>query len=250
MTTSSTYSVSLGSLTKHRQPNWVIALEYAQHNSLSRFLLDNYGSAIVFQDRKALVADITIGLSMVHKAGFVWGDCKPDNVLIYQDSGDPTSFKAKLSDFELSVSGSSQAVRFRAFSEPWTAPEARNAPGILASKQAEIYFLGLLMWANYLGRQQFYGKLWESDDDVETDFDGIVSTAQIIALSASGHLANIVLSSLNPSFVSAISEVDRQSARDILCKCLAFEPSDRPSGGHVYKMLHVTDTLPLVDRFQ
>jgi serine/threonine protein kinase len=61
----------------HTQLSPVLALEYAQHNSLSRFLADDSGNTITFREKKKLISNVTGGIHHLHDADFVWGDCKP-----------------------------------------------------------------------------------------------------------------------------------------------------------------------------
>jgi serine/threonine protein kinase len=147
----------------HTQLSPVLALEYAQHNSLSRFLADDSGNSITFREKKKLISNVTGGVNHLHEANFVWGDCNPKNVLICQDPNDPTTFTAKISDFGLSVYCSSKSVRFCGFSIPWTSREARDAVGSSALKQSEMYSLGLVIWSILMHGQQFRKERWGSD---------------------------------------------------------------------------------------
>jgi serine/threonine protein kinase len=108
-------------------------------------LNDVTGNAITYPEQKMLITEIVEGLYYVHEAGILWGDCKPENVLICQDPDNPTSFRARLSDFGLAVFGPSEVARFRGSSKPWIAAEAEKVVGMTALRQAEIYALGLVI---------------------------------------------------------------------------------------------------------
>ena len=137
----------------------VLALEFAQHNSLAKFWLSN--DFMTLKEKRALCLDIGNGLNALHELGFIWGDCKPENVLICQDPSDPTAWKAKLNDFGATIFLPDQNVGFVAYSPPWIAPEAHSAKGSSALQTAEIYAYGMLFWAIHLDGLQFSRNLWK-----------------------------------------------------------------------------------------
>ena len=61
-------------------------LERGQHNVMAR-------------DRVDICNDVSAGLSAIHKAGFVHGDVKADNILVFESPGPGKQFLAKISDF-------------------------------------------------------------------------------------------------------------------------------------------------------
>jgi serine/threonine protein kinase len=146
----------------------VLALEYAQHNSLSAYWRSGH-PAFTFHEKVRLSIDIASALKSLHDMGIVWGDCKPDNVLLFQDPVDPMSWKAKLNDFGGSVSRQEASGGFVAFSAPWTAPEARGASSFSALCRAEVYAYGLLFWAIHLNGRQFSVELWGTQELVDAD---------------------------------------------------------------------------------
>jgi serine/threonine protein kinase len=80
-------------------------------------------------------SDIANGLDAIHEAGFLHGDLKPANVLIFREE---LRFVAKLADFGYSAKGSSQA----AVGTPgWQAPD--NESSILG----DCFSYGLLIWS-------------------------------------------------------------------------------------------------------
>lgn len=222
----------------HTQLCPVLALEYAQLNSLPRFLADDSENTITFREKKQLIANVTAGLDHLHEAGFVWGDCKSDNVLICQDPNKPTRFKAKISDFGLSVFCAANSVRFRGFSPPWTSREARDAVGGDALRRSEIYSLGLVIWSILMHGQQFQQENWCSDKSLEIESSGKVSDRQILALTERGDLQNIAITSFSSSHISRIAEVEIQFFTEILSTCLAKEPKFRSSAKSLHHMLN------------
>jgi ankyrin repeat protein len=216
----------------------VLALEYAQHNSLTRFLADNQVTALTWPEKKALVSDVTQGVHYVHELNFVWGDCKPENVLICQSHDDPTSFTAKISDFGLSVGGSSDVARFSGFSLPWISPEAKDAVGMSALRQSEIYSLGLVVWTILLDGQPFQLSNWCTERPFATDENGSVQSTEITALTASGELQDIATTSFRAASISRISDLEVQIFSDVLRCCLATQPAIRPSAKAMIQLLH------------
>lgn len=173
----------------------VLVLEYAQHNSLTKFLSSDASTPLGFQQKRAFCSDIANGMSCMHGAGFIWGDCKPENVLIFQDENDPTSLKAKISDFGCSVSHFTADTHFPGYSVPWTAPEARDCAGFQAMVKAEIYSYGMLVWAVALDGRQFKQEYWQEGD--ATGFGkGHASTARIEELKRENQLTEIAVASV------------------------------------------------------
>lgn len=67
----------------------MLALQYAQRNSLAKSFAANMTSSLTFEVKESLSMDIASGMSSLHEAGFVWGDAKPANVLIFQHDQKP-----------------------------------------------------------------------------------------------------------------------------------------------------------------
>jgi serine/threonine protein kinase/ankyrin repeat protein len=220
----------------HAQISPVLALEYAQHNSLTRFLSDN-ARTTTFREKRRLIQDVACGLSHIHGADFVWGDCKPDNVLICQHAYDRTSLTAKISDFGLSVAGTSDTVRFLGFSMPWISREARDAVGMTALRQSEMYSLGLVIWSILLSGKHFRRSRWTFDRSLETEQDGNVSSRQVFALTVAGELQTIACKSIESRMPSVISENEMQTFSTVLRESLSLHPHCRPSAKELYQAL-------------
>ncbi|KAH7066074.1 hypothetical protein BKA63DRAFT_453614 [Paraphoma chrysanthemicola] len=222
----------------HAQISPVLALEYAQHNSLAQFLMEKDNGAITWPEKKRLIGEIAEGIYHIHDAGFVWGDCKPENVLIAQSEDDPKSFSAKISDFGLSVYGGSEEAEFSGFSEPWISPEARTAVGMTALMQSEIYSMGLVFWAILLDGQPFQQSRWGPETQLVVDGDGFVTNADVMRLSKSGELRGIAIESFALAVSSSIPEIEIQFFGDILRRCLMIEPHTRPEARELNELLH------------
>ncbi|KAK0731951.1 kinase-like domain-containing protein [Lasiosphaeris hirsuta] len=103
----------------------VLVLEYAHLGSLQSLLSSSSPTAgrfLGFKQKQELGLDIARGMAHMHNLGMVWGDCKPDNVLLFPDESRVGGLKAKLSDFGACEPQPSASTTFRGMSRPWTAP--------------------------------------------------------------------------------------------------------------------------------
>lgn len=130
----------------------VLVLEYAHLGSLQSLLSSDQGQALGFQQKRELCLDIAQGMAHVHVMGMVWGDCKPNNVLLFPNEHRVGGLGAKLSDFGLCESQPDSGTRFCGISRPWAAPEAdpngvQAAGGFECLARAEIYSFGMVLWA-------------------------------------------------------------------------------------------------------
>lgn len=101
-----------------------------------------------------LAAQVLEGLAVVHGAGLVHGDLKPENVLV--DTGDDERLRARLTDFGLAPLGLGPAVtsRIRLIGTPaYLAPEAMDEVG--PTPAADLYGVGALLYELLAGRPPF-----------------------------------------------------------------------------------------------
>ncbi|KAE8370611.1 hypothetical protein BDV27DRAFT_35498 [Aspergillus caelatus] len=75
--------------------------------------------------------------------------------------------RAKLSDFGACITAPSPTSGFRGVSYPWTAPEAAAARGFDELAHAEMFSLGLVLWAIAMDGRQFDCKYWGRDPERE-----------------------------------------------------------------------------------
>ena len=212
---------------EYGQVSPVLALEYAQHNSLAKFLATSMTSSLTFEEKERLSMDIACGLSSIHEAGFIWGDAKPENVLIYQHDSDPMAIKAVISDFGLALDTTTCKQGFRGYSDPWTAPEARSAKGFDALKQAEIYSFGMLLWSVMLNGQQFETSVccnWLQKNGIDIESSSL-SPAMITALKMNGTILRLALSCIE-EFLS-VSHGERVWIFKLLNNTLTLQPKER-----------------------
>lgn len=124
-------------------PILIMELACANHPTLTDFL----DHPKPLQLRLELIRDVFEGISAIHTLSVVYGDIKPDNVLIFE-SQDAGRMVAKLSDFGFCQPAENYS--FEAGGTPyWNAPEClAGAPSTLKqyvkSNKRDIYAFGLL----------------------------------------------------------------------------------------------------------
>ena len=214
----------------------ILALEFAQLNSLPRFLKSIHNTPLTSSEKRKLTKDITCGLSAIHKAGFIWGDCKPENVLIFREESEGVGLRASLNDFGCSICLPNSQSRFIGFSEPWTAPEAHSVQGAEALRQAEIFSFGMLIWSLQMDGMQFHPKYWE--DQTESSLaSGQISQARIIAAKTNGEIGNVAVRSLKAHLGAhghskggpRISKLDLENIITTVEATMTHQPEDRIS---------------------
>jgi serine/threonine protein kinase len=114
--------------------NWnapfVLVFELA-FSDLEKFL-ECEGKNLPFLMRSLLCEDVAAGLDVIHDSGFVHGDLKPANVLLFHED---RRVVAKLADFGFA------AEKHAGGTAGWEAPEK------ISSREADRFSYGLLMWS-------------------------------------------------------------------------------------------------------
>ncbi len=154
---------------------------------------------------------IALGLDAVHEEGFVHRDLKPANVML-DGRG-----RAKITDFGLAVgTGEASGADAHAGTPAYQAPEQLAGEGV--SERTDIYAFGVLLQELLTGRRPFVGK---SRQDL---LDRQRTTLPVPP--------STVVPGVPP-------EVDQ-----ILLRCLAPNPADRPASAHaVWRALPGNDAL-------
>jgi serine/threonine protein kinase len=111
---------------------FVLVLELA-HEDLARALKRDDCPPDFMKMR--FCSDIAKGLEAIHEAGFVHGDLKPANILVFRKA---TGFVAKLADFGFSVNEKDRAV---GCTPAWQPPEVES------SLLGDCFSYGLLIWS-------------------------------------------------------------------------------------------------------
>lgn len=137
-------------------PILITELACKKHPTLASLIKDLSPSLDV---RYELIRDIVEGLLLIHDLGVVYGDIKPENILIFSSQSPTSRPIAKLSDF-----GFCQATntsQLEAGGTPyWNAPECLyDAPADLKkfafTTSRDVYTLGLLMAYILTGEKPF-----------------------------------------------------------------------------------------------
>ncbi|EEP78398.1 predicted protein [Uncinocarpus reesii 1704] len=217
----------------------VLVIEYAPFNSLAYFLSEQTATALNFHQKREFCADIASGLSSVHENGIIWGDCKPENILIFKDDSRPGGLRAKVSDFGACEPEVTIESRFRGFSVPWTAPEALTATGFAQLVRSEIYSFGLVVWSIAMDGRQFQKRYWgeamSKNRRIDDEEVGIEHIQRLKATSSeAAGILNIAVSSttsyLNCSGTGAhplASHIEIETFTRVLESTLQHNPNHR-----------------------
>ena len=86
----------------------------------------------------------------------MWGDAKPDNLLVFVDERRAVGLVAKLSDFSICETKFTLQMQFRSFTWPWAASGVGlktrldlaplSTTGFEEMVRAEVYAFGMLIW--------------------------------------------------------------------------------------------------------
>ncbi|KAJ5173833.1 uncharacterized protein N7500_001764 [Penicillium coprophilum] len=187
----------------------LLGMELGDHGSLD-YVIRAPGPGPTTQQKRHLTIDIALGLQAIHEAGFIHGDLKPDNIIIFS-SEDPTrQLVAKLTDF-----GGSNQMHGEHAGTPthitplWSAPEVLGKHLKVDWRFADVYSYGLVVANLWAGREGSggYGQSAGNRDDEWCDTSSSSS----------------VLSSL-ASCVSLAPEEDQEGLRS-----LKKLPEDHPN---------------------
>ncbi|XXG95562.1 hypothetical protein Hte_001827 [Hypoxylon texense] len=122
----------------------VLAIELGQHGSLD-FIIREANPGPTPAQKRHITLDIALGLRGVHQAGFIYGDLKPDNVLIMAHPDPCRQLVAKLIDFGGSSKLAGQNPGKPAHFTPlWSAPEVLNEDYDIDWEKADVYSFGLV----------------------------------------------------------------------------------------------------------
>ena len=120
-----------------------IVVEFAEHGTLADLLRKNRNLEVSI--KKVLCLDIVRGLTALHGAGLVHGDVKAENVLVC--SGANRKFVAKIADFGFSIVEATETAEvWIGGTNPWRAPDTKNAIEVKLLRHTDTYSLGLLIW--------------------------------------------------------------------------------------------------------
>ncbi|KAI3337493.1 hypothetical protein HD806DRAFT_543120 [Xylariaceae sp. AK1471] len=135
-------------------PRPLLLEELAPQGSLDHFWVKWNFVSMTFKSKLDLCRDVAEGLLALHRCGVVYGDVKPDNVLVFPRQDVNNSFKAKLTDFGHSVFEHSRLNTVPAFTPLWCAPEVETAVKMSFSemKATDSYSYGLVVLSIMVAR--------------------------------------------------------------------------------------------------
>ena len=139
--------------TIHPKLGFTIVMEYCSLGDLRTYISTN-NSSISWSERRSIMHEISIAISMAHEQHIIHCDLHTGNILRanHQDT-----VRVKVTDFGLSrILGSSFYIRNGTYGVlPYMAPELIQ--GAVYSKATDIYALGMIMWELSAGTPPFTG---------------------------------------------------------------------------------------------
>lgn len=205
-------------------PILVTELACEEYPTLGQFLTK---SDPPFSARFELCQHVVEGLLAIHNLKVVYGDIKPENILIFQSKSGSLGFTAKLSDFGFCQP--SDDSNLEAGGTPyWNAPECSAGASLDLKAYAytpsrDIYTLGLLMTYILTGAKPF-GAL-SKEGITEMKMQNQVSRLVSSKLSSIVHMQNSAQTSSTCDFI------------DTIRRTVLMSPEDRPSLDEIRKSL-------------
>ena len=138
-----------GILSNFEGENWIV-MEYAEFNSLSKFLeklsKKDFKNEFPYTLRYKIALDIISGLFILHENDIIHRDLKSPNILL------GSNYIAKISDFGISKLTNSFQSTCSVGTFYWKPPETFDTPFI---KESDIYSFGLICWELTTGKLPF-----------------------------------------------------------------------------------------------
>lgn len=134
----------------------VLGIELGEYGTLD-YIIRNQSPVMPNVDKIHVTVDLALGLEAVHRAGFGYGDLKPDNIIISAHKGHGRRLIAKLIDFGGMSQSSVKPNRPRHYTPLWTAPEVLRADPDVDWVRADIYSYGLVLASLWASRDRGYG---------------------------------------------------------------------------------------------
>jgi len=139
-------------------PFLFILMTYCDRGSLQEMIPQLIGEDQIW----SIFIDIIHGLNHLHKVGILHRDLKPSNILTLSDDEKPRGVRAVLSDFGTAeLVGELTGMTHTGFTGTveYTAPEVLASPNIGYSEQADMWSVGMVLYA------LCYGSVPYSDPD-------------------------------------------------------------------------------------
>ncbi|KAK0447353.1 kinase-like domain-containing protein [Desarmillaria tabescens] len=185
--------------------------------------------------------DITRGMDYLHTLSIVHGDLKGDNVLITGDG------RAVIADFGISfVMGvttfaTSSSSSRRGGTVRWQAPEVLN--GSPNSFPADVYSLACVYFEVRVFRRAAFNELCFLT--MSKVFDGSIPWS---GLSDGAVVMHVTIHKRCPPYPKHLGSTGHAELWwEVMTKCWAHEPQDRPTLLRVMASLHGTDNMPMAE---
>lgn len=124
----------------------LLVMEYAGLGSLRS--LQEGKPGLPFVVKQKLCYDVAKGLSVLHACGFIHGDLRHENVLVFESHERQFPYTAKLANFGGSMMdvAEEKSCSPQGGTWPYNSPEPTHNLSIDDLKQSDIYCFGLLVW--------------------------------------------------------------------------------------------------------
>lgn len=160
------------------------------------------------EQKYTLLKSIAYSFSMLHEAGIVHADVKPDNILLKKADGG--CLTAKIIDFDAGFLVGNEPEEI-AGDFPYLAPETflkMNEENVRITQKIDIFALGILF------HQYWTGALPSFDNQYNYAFEALLDGSSL-----------------------QLSELLPERVTDVIQKMLSLDPYDRPSAREVFSML-------------
>ena len=158
-----------------------IVVEYSDYGTLSEFLQK---SRTTLHERRHLVLDVAAGIEALQSNGFIHGDIKPQNILVFSgrdDTLDRIPQVARLADFGCTVSQEEilDPEFYLLGTTRYNAPEIemRIRPSLNNTlklfevfAKSDVFSFGLLIWEVIKNGKSYMEASWLSVEETETAF--------------------------------------------------------------------------------
>jgi serine/threonine protein kinase len=198
--------------------NGKILMEHMENGSLEEHMFPESGSERILltnETRTAtIVAGIVLAMRYIHSRGFIHRDLKPANILL------DANWRIRIADFGTSIIADTDHTNTPQTGTPlYTAPECYEESGY--DWRADIYAFALILYEILTGEHAFSRRL---------------TMYQLMAKVTRG---------VRPAMPGTI----RPTVRDLITKCWAAEPDQRPSFAEIFDILKAMDFMisPNVD---
>lgn len=124
----------------------LMVMEYAGLGSLRS--LQKTKPELPFLVKQKLCYDVAKGLSILHACGFIHGDLRHENVLVFETQETKSPYIAKLATFGGSTMNiaEEESCSPQTGTWPYNPPESTHNLSIDSLKQSDVYCFGLLVW--------------------------------------------------------------------------------------------------------